>query len=87
MLRKEKDDAAKLSKVKDEELKKLRGEVKNMTRANKKEDEAAAVGEKGKILVESDEWHKLKKDEAEMRQVKENMDEEAKKYHYIRVKP
>ncbi|CAI0554385.1 unnamed protein product [Linum tenue] len=77
-LRKEKDDAAKLSKVKDEELKKLREEVKNMKRANKKEDEAA-VGEKGKITIDSDEWQKLKKDAAEMRQEVMKKDEEMKR--------
>ncbi|CAI0554377.1 unnamed protein product [Linum tenue] len=77
-LRKEKDDEAKLSKVKDEELKKLREEVKNMKRANKKEDEAA-VGEKGKITVDSDEWQKLKKDAVEMRQEVTKKDEEMKR--------
>ncbi|CAI0554042.1 unnamed protein product [Linum tenue] len=77
-LRKEKDGAAKLSKVKDEELKKLREEVKNMKRANKKEDEAA-VGEKGKITIDSDEWQKLKKDAAEMRQEVMKKDEEMKR--------
>ncbi|CAI0554037.1 unnamed protein product [Linum tenue] len=77
-LRKEKDDATKLSKEKDEKLKNLKEEVKNMKRA-KKEDEAATVGEKGKITVDSDEWHKLKKDAAETRQEATKKDEEMKR--------
>ncbi|CAI0554038.1 unnamed protein product [Linum tenue] len=58
-----------LRKEKNEEVKKLREEVRNLKRAKNNGDggAAAASSSKGKIMVDSDEWHKLKKDEAETR--------------------
>ncbi|CAI0428836.1 unnamed protein product [Linum tenue] len=78
ILKREKDDGAKLSKEKDDELKTMRDEVENLRKANKG-DEAGAAAKKGKILVNTDEWHKLKKDEAEMRQEVMKNDEEMKR--------
>ncbi|CAI0429657.1 unnamed protein product [Linum tenue] len=68
-LKREKDEEVKLRKGKDEELKKLREEVKKLSSA-RKEDEATTTRttRNGKITVDIDEWDKLKKDEAEMRQ-------------------
>ncbi|CAI0429649.1 unnamed protein product [Linum tenue] len=79
-LRKEKDDEAKSSKGKNEELKKLREEVRNLKRAQNDEGGgAAAATSEGKIMVDSDEWHKLKNDEAEMREEVANKDEALRK--------
>ncbi|CAL1408853.1 unnamed protein product [Linum trigynum] len=79
-LRREKEDEAKSSKGKNEELKKLREEVRNLKRAKNNEDGGAATASsEGKIMVDSDEWHKLKNDEAETRQEVANKDEALRK--------
>ncbi|CAI0428839.1 unnamed protein product [Linum tenue] len=74
----EKDEGEKLSKGKDEELKTLRDEVENLRNNANKGDEAGAVRE-GKILVDSDEWQKLKKDEKELKLELTKKDEEIKR--------
>ncbi|CAI0554633.1 unnamed protein product [Linum tenue] len=76
-LKREKEDGAKLSKEKDEEeVKTLREEVVNLRKANK-ENEAAAG--KGKILVNGDEWHKLKNDNEALRKSMNEKDAETRK--------
>ncbi|CAL1408854.1 unnamed protein product [Linum trigynum] len=69
------DELEMLRKEKDERLKKLRDEVKNLKRAKKEDGAASGVDEKGKMMVDSDEWHKLKNNEAEMREEVANKDE------------
>ncbi|CAI0476076.1 unnamed protein product [Linum tenue] len=65
-LKREKEEGAKLSKEKDEEVKTLREEVVNLRKENKAAASATAAV-KGKILVNSDEWHKLKNDNEALR--------------------
>ncbi|CAI0428837.1 unnamed protein product [Linum tenue] len=77
-MEREKDEGEKLSKGKDEELKTLRDEVENLRNNANKGDEAGAVRE-GKILVDSDEWQKLKKDEKELKLELTKKDEEIKR--------
>ncbi|CAI0554041.1 unnamed protein product [Linum tenue] len=82
------DELETLRREKDEELKKLRDEVKNLKRGSSKKQEdgaAAASGgagdqKAGKMTtVDSDEWHRLKKDEAEMREEVAKKDEALRK--------
>ncbi|CAI0428843.1 unnamed protein product [Linum tenue] len=81
MLNVEKDDGAKLIKEKDEELKTLRDQVENLIRKANKGGEAAtdATAMEGKTLVNSDEWHMLKKDKEALQKSMNEKDVESGK--------
>ncbi|CAI0428834.1 unnamed protein product [Linum tenue] len=78
-LKREKDAGAKLSKEKDEELKTLRAKLESLRKIDKGGEVATAAASKGKILVDSDEWHNLKNDEMKTRQELLKKDEEIKR--------
>ncbi|CAI0429394.1 unnamed protein product [Linum tenue] len=68
MLKVKYDEMEMLRKEKDEDLEILREEVKNLRSGKKVDKVASTLDGSEKILVDSDVWHQLKKDNTELRQ-------------------